>query len=298
MIYLQALRVSQHFQTAEANKTRAVNSQNGKSTCSKKLCLSAVAQTCPPLEKSGKGVGLSPSCYYISRCVCTFKISWAVLIIYFSPVLYFSKTRLWKHQARRRYILSPLYSYLQNVLLCFPVELLPLVIFNLAGKNGYKFLSQNQYAPVLAHLSRDKTSASSSISKTFGLHKAGQLNANTERLSRHSWAALCICTDTKQSDCKWLLKWPENCPSSHCQTKEKCMACFFSRMLKCCCSIAVHLILPRVPMLASTWTTGSNKQCAKLQKAVSCAKIVFSCILCCLNSCSWHPLAEYTRAFE
>lgn len=125
-----------------------------------------------------------------------------------------------------------------------------------------------------------------------------QLNTNTERLSQHSWAALCICTDTKQSDCKWLLKWPENCPSSHCQTKEKCMACFFPRILKCWCSISVHLALLHVPMLASTWTTGSNKQCAKLQKAVSCAKIVFSCTLCCLNSCSWHPLVEYTRAFE
>lgn len=50
-------------------------------------------------KKNRKGVGLSPSCYYISGYVCIFKISWVLLIIYFSPVLQFFKARLRKQKA-------------------------------------------------------------------------------------------------------------------------------------------------------------------------------------------------------
>lgn len=57
-------------------------------------------------------------------------------------------------------------------------------------------------------------------------------------------------------------------------------------------------IATHVTVLASIRTTGSNKQHTKPQRAVSYAKNVFSCSLCFLNSCSWHPPAECTRAFE
>jgi len=82
-------------------------------------------------------------------------------------------------------------------------------------------------------------------------------------------------------------------------SNKKYSACFFSQNSKMLVfnSYSSH-IATHGTLLASRKTTGSNKQHAKPQRAVSYAKNVFSCSLRFLNSCSWLPPAECTRAFE